>query len=148
MKRVLLTLIINLFVLNLHAQSTTCYIIFYENTNSENTITHSAWKKFDTQFYRYRPHTFSVKQSGVIRTFRYSNQTNQADDPVIIQPASFLETVEYIDWNAIVMKYSTKEFYSFLNSLSTYDKVYFIDRSEIKNGMMKMYPVKELKSKF
>ena len=32
--------------------------------------------------------------------------------------------------------------------LSTYDKVYFIDRSEIKDGMMKMYPVKEVKSRF
>jgi hypothetical protein len=41
-----------------------------------------------------------------------------------------------------------EEFYTFLNGLSAYDKVYFIDRSEIKDGMMKMYPVKELKSRF
>lgn len=46
------------------------------------------------------------------------------------------------------MRYSSGEFYDFLNSLSTYDKVYFIDRAEIKDGMMKMYPVKELKANY
>ena len=148
MKKIFLILILNLLSLVAFAQNNYLYVVFQVGADAENDIEHWASKNYDNQFYRYRPHTFSVKQSGVIRTFRYSNQTNQADDPVIIQPASFLETVEYIDWNAIVMKYSTKEFYSFLNSLSTYDKVYFIDRSEIKDGMMKMYPVKELKSKF
>ena len=36
----------------------------------------------------------------------------------------------------------------FIRELESYDKVYFIDRSEIKDGMMKMYPVKEMKSRY
>ena len=148
MKKLLLTLMLNLFILNMFAQSTTCYIIFYENTNSENMITHSAWGQYDTNFYRYQPHSFRVKQSGLVRSFSYANQTDQPDDPVVIRPTSFFETVEYLDWNSEVMNYSMAEFYAFLNSLSTYDKVYFIDRAEIKDGMMRMYPVKELKSRY
>ena len=148
MKKLLLIHMLNLFVLNMFAQSTTYYILFYEDTNSENKITHSAWGQYDTIVYRYQPHSFRVKQSGLVRSFSYVNLISEPDDPVIIQPTSFLDTVEYLDWNSEVMNYSMAEFYTFLNNLSTYDKVYFIDRSEIKDGMMKMYPVKEVKSRF
>lgn len=148
MKKIVLILIVNCFSFAMYAQSNYRYVIFCESTNAENTIRHDAWGSYDMLFYRYEPHSFRVKQSGVIRSFSYANQTNQPDDPVIIKPTSFLETVEYLDWNSEVMNYSSGEFYKFLYSLSTYDKVYFIDRSEIKDGMMKMYPVKEMKARY
>ena len=148
MKKIFLILILNLLSLVAFAQNNYLYVVFQVGADAENDIEHWASKNYDNQFYRYRPHTFSVKQSGVIRTFRYSNRTSQLDEPVIIKPTSFLDTIEYLDWNREVMNYSSGEFYTFLNSLNTYDKVYFIDRSEIKDGMMKMYPVKEFKSNF
>ena len=148
MKKTFLILILNLLGLVTFAQKNCLYVVFQVGTDTENDIKHWAWKNYDTQFWRYRPHTFSVEQSGLIRTFLYTNKTSQPDNPVIIQPISFLETVEYIDWNTEVMRYSTGEFYDFLNRLSTYEKVYFIDRAEIKDGMMKMYPVKEMKANY
>ena len=148
MKKTFLILILNLLSFVAFAQKSYLYVVFQVGTDTENDIKHWAWKNYSTQFYRYRPHAFSVKQSGVIRTFLYANQTSQPDEPAIMQPTSFLDTIEYLDWNREVMNYSSGEFYIFLNSLSTYDKVYFIDRSEIKDGMMKMYPVKEMKSRY
>ena len=148
MRKILFILIINWFSAIMFAQPNSLYVIFRESTNTENRIRHNAWGSYDTLFYRYEPHSFRVKQSDVYRSFTYANLISQPDEPVIIKPTSFLDTVEYLDWNSEVMNYSTEEFCMFLNSLSTYDKVYFIDRSEIKGGMMKMYPVKELKSKF
>ena len=148
MKKTFLILILHWLSLVAFAQKNDLYVVFQGDTDTENYIKNRAWENYDTQFYRYRPHTFSVKQSGIIRFFLYANQTNQSDDPVIIKPTSFLETVEYLDWNSEVMNYSSGEFYKFLYSFSTYDKVYFIDRSEIKDGMMKMYPVKEMKARY
>ena len=39
-----------------------------------------------------------------------------------------------------------KQLVSMINEINTHDTIYFIDRTEIKDGMMKMYPVKEMKS--
>ena len=53
-----------------------------------------------------------------------------------------------MDCNTEIMNYSGAQFYEFLDKLRTYDKVYFIDRSEIKDGMMKLYPAKELRANY
>ena len=148
MRKIFITVTALFFFLITGAQTRTLYVVFNVSRNTENSIEHGALKNYNAQFYRYQPHSFYIAQAGLYRIFSYANQTDQPDDPVIIQPTSFLETVEYLDWNSEVMNYSMEEFYTFLNGLSAYDKVYFIDRSEIKDGKMKMYPVKELKSRF
>ena len=146
MKKIVLILIVSCISLTMFAQSRSLCIIFQESVNTDNRIRHHAWGSYDTQFYRYEPHSFRVKQSGVVRSFSYANLISQPDEPIKIQPTTFLESVEYLDWNSDIMNYSREEFYEFLKSLESYNKVYFIDRSEIKDGMMKMYPVKEFKA--
>ena len=146
MKKIFLIITLNLLSIALFAQSNSLYVTFIESTDTENRIRHDAWGSYDNLFYRYEPHSFRVKQSGVIRSFSYANLNSQPDEPVMIQTTSFLDTVEYLDWNSEIMNFSRDEFYAFLKLLESYDKVYFIDRAEIKDGMMKMYPVKEMKS--
>ena len=148
MRKILITLVSLFLCLIIRAQGHSLYVVFNVSCNAENSIEHGALKNYNLQFYRYQPHSFYVVQAGIYRSFSYANLISQSDEPVIIKPTSFLDTVEYLDWNGEVMNYSMAEFYTFLNSLNTYDKVYFIDRSEIKDGMMKMYPVKEFKSNF
>lgn len=148
MKKIFFILIFNLFSVVTFAQSNSLHVIFVESTDAGNSIVHDAWGSYDNLFYRYEPHSFRVKQSGVIRSFSYANLNSKPNEPVIIQPISFLDTVEYLDWNSEIMNFSRDEFYAFLKRLESYDKVYFIDRAEIKDGMMKMYPVKEMKSRY
>ena len=148
MKKIFLILTLNLFSIALFAQSNSLYVTFIESTDTENRIRHDAWGSYDTLFFRYEPHSFRVKQSGVIRSFSYANLNSKPNEPVMIQPISFLDTVEYLDLNSEIMNFSRDEFYAFLKLLESYDKIYFIDRAEIKDGMMKMYPVKEMKSLF
>ena len=128
------------------AQSQTLYVVFQVNVDKENSIEHGALKNYDTDFYRYQPHFIYVSQAGVVRSLLYANLCSQPDEPIKTLPVSFLDSVEYMDWNTEIMNYSGAQFYEFLDKLRSYDKVYFIDRSEIKDGMMKMYPVKEVRA--
>ena len=146
MKKILTVLAICCLSYTTFAQSDIICIVFQESTNTENMIRHTARENYNTQLYRDQPHTFSVKQGGVIRHFSYANLHSQPDEPVQTQPVSFLKSIDNIDWNNSIMNYSTTEFYNFLTSLELYDKVYFIDRAEIKDGMMILYPVKAWKS--
>ena len=128
------------------AQSQTLYVVFQVNVDKENSIEHGTLKNYDTDFYRYQPHFIVVSQAGLVRSLLYANLFSQPDEPIKIQPVSFLDSVEFMDWNTEIMNYSGAQFYEFLDKLRSYDKVYFIDRSEINDGMMKMYPVKEVRA--
>ena len=148
MKKIFFILLLGLSCVTMFAQSNYLYVIFREDTSTENQIQHHPWGNYDTLFFRDEPHSFPVIQDKVIRHFEYANICGQPDNPVVVQPVSFLESVEYMDWNSEIMNYSGAQFYEFLDKLRTYDKVYFIDRSEIKDGMMKMYPAKELRANY
>ena len=148
MKKTLFVLLLNLIGATIFAQSKDLYIIFQERTDADNEIKHLTSPNFDSQYYRYQPHLFSVKQADVIRTFYFMTLTSESDIPILTKPVSFLETVEYIDWNDCVFQYSLKEFLDFLASFDSYDNIYFIDRTEINDNTMKMYPVELLKSKY
>ena len=131
----------------LYAQTDVVYVTFNNNTTGAG-IRHSAPQDYDIDIYRYPPHFFrlSVTKEGIYRTFFYANLNSQTDNPVTCKPVSFLETVDYIDWDEHTKGFTTKEYYSFIQYLGKCNMVYFIDRAEIKDGMMKMYPVKEMKS--
>ena len=148
MKKIFFILLLSLSCVTMFAQSNSLYVIFSAETTAENKIQHHPWGNYDTLFYRYEPHSFPVKQDKVIRRFSYANLMSEPDNPVVVQPVSFLESVGYMDWNTEIMNYSGAQFYEFLDKLRTYDKVYFIDRSEIKDGMMKLYPAKELRANY
>ena len=76
----------------------------------------------------------------------YENPINSPDNPIVYKPVSFLDTIDYLDWDKETIEMSYKQLVSMINEINTHDTIYFIDRTEIKDGMIKMYPVKEMKS--
>lgn len=148
--KILLTIILSLTCLTSMAQENIMYVVFTHNTGTIGIRHLPTNGKYDTSKFRSENHYFRPvnKEVGFYRTYSYTNPINLPNNPVLIKPISFLNTVEYIDWDIYTKDFSLPEYSTFLNSLNTYDKVYFIDRAEIKDGMMKMYPVKEMKAKY
>ena len=135
------------------AQERTIYVTFsHDERASRSGIANISRpnKQFDSTKLRgprrfFRPTDSDV---GFYSTFAYINPIDQPDNPILIKPVSFLETVEHIDWDVYTKNFTLQQYLEFLEQLATYDKVYFIDRAEIKDGMMKMYPVKEMKTNY
>ena len=150
MKTLFTTFILCISFLSYAQQLDTLYIIFQDSDKAVRGIEHIYLNNYDTSKYRRANHAFLLNDSkvGLYRTFVYFNKKSLPDNPIIHKPVSFLETVEYIDWDVYTKDFSLHEYHELVESLSTYDKVYFTDRSEIKDGMMKMYPVKEMKSRY
>ena len=148
MKTLFITFILCICFGSYAQQVNTAYIIFQDSDKAVYGIDHLYSTNYDTNEYRCETHAFlSTDDSvGFYHTFVYDNPINKPDNPILIKPASFLETIEHIDWNAYTKDFTLQEYRELVQMLDTYDKVYFIDRAEIKNGMMKMYPVKEMKS--
>ena len=150
MKTLLTSLFLLFMCLNMTAQQNNIYIKFNGNNDTTGIMHLPVSGKFDTNKFRCESHFFTLTNRVVhfYGTFAYINPTNKPDNPIIIKPLSYLESVEYIDFDAYTKGFSLGQYYDFLKSLETYDNVYFIDRSEIKDGMMKMYPVKEFRAAY
>ena len=75
-------------------------------------------------------------------SFSYRNAKDKPDNPIITKPASFLNTVKYIDWDIVgpALK-NGEEAQAKLNEIKSYSKIYLIDRNEFANGTMKIVPV-------
>lgn len=148
--KVLLTIILSFVCLTSMAQEKVIYIVFTHNTGTVGIRHLPANGKYDSSKFRCENHYFRPvnKEVSFYRTYSYTNPINLPDNPMLIKPISFLNTVEHIDWDTYTNQFTLKEYMDFIRELESYDKVYFIDRSEIKDGMMKMYPVKEMKSRY
>ena len=145
--KVLLTIILSLTCLTSMAQQNVIYVVFTNNVGTSGIRHYPTDGKYDASKFRYEPHVFHLADTNVkfYRMFRYIAPINLPDNPILTKPLSFLDEVEYIEWEEHTENFTLQEYRDFLEQLETYDKVYFIDRSEIKDGMMKMYPVKEFK---
>ena len=126
------------------------YFIFTPQRDTAGIRHLSSSGQYDNEQFRCDNHYFKIVNSkvGIYCTLWYSNQIGKPDNPILIKPIAFLDSVEYIDWDIYTKGFTLQEYRELIQMLDTYDKVYFIDRAEIKNGMMKMYPVKEMKSLF
>ncbi len=146
--KILLTIILSLTCLTSIAQENVIYIAFTHNTGTVGIRHLPANGKYDTTKLRCENHYFRPVNTevGFYRTYLYTNPINLPDNPVLIKPISFINTIEHIDWDTYTKEFTLKEYLNFIRELESYDRVYFIDRAEIKDGMMKMYPVKEMKA--
>ena len=146
--KVLLAIILALSSLTSAAQQNVIYVVFSHNTGIAGIRHLPTDGKYDASKYRCEEHFFRPvnREVGFYRTYIYSNPINLPDNPVLIKYISFLDEVEYINWEEYTENFTLQQYMEFVKQLDTYDKVYFIDRSEIKDGMMKMYPVKEFRA--
>ena len=108
-------------------------------------VLRQAFPNRDEEFYEYGKWGGGAFASDA---FFYANLVDKKDNPVIVKPVSFLDTIEYIDWDIHTKDFTMKEYLNFIEEMDKNDKVYFIDRAEIKDGMMKMYPVKRMKANY
>jgi hypothetical protein len=153
-KRIALLAISLFFASCLYGQNKICYVVFthVEDFKSKvSSIGHSSPESatdYDPVKERCPSHFFRPRNPKVYfyRTYYYSNPVDSPDNPIIYKPVRFLETVDYLDWDKETIEMSYKQLVSMINEINTHDTIYFIDRAEIKDGMMKMYPVKEMKS--
>lgn len=145
-----------LFGLGLYskAQSDTTYVIFtdVENYKSvESSVAHLAPESdddFDSDIERSPCHFFRLRNriAGFYRTYIYENLLSTPDNPIVTKPVSFLQTINYLDWDSGTAGLSLRQLFELIKDINTHSVIYFIDRSEIKDGMMKMYPVKEFRA--
>lgn len=156
MKRLSITILLAFLWVSSNAQSDRIYVVFtdIENYKSvESSIVHLAPEPnedFDPTFEREHCHFFELcnRVAGFYRTYIYENLLSSPNNPIVIKPISFLQTIDYLDWDSETVGLSFKQLFELVESINTHSAIYFIDRSEIKDGMMKMYPVKEVKSRF
>ena len=146
--KTLLAIILSLTCLTSTTQQDVTYVVFTHNAGMAGIHHLPADGKYDTSKFRCENHFFGLsdKNVGFYRMYGYINPINLPEKPVLIKPISFLNEVEYIEWEEYTENFTLQQYLEFLKQLESYDKVYFIDRSEIKDGMMKMYPVKEFKA--
>ena len=153
-KRIALLAISLFFVSCLYGQNKICYVVFthVEDFKSKvSSIGHlSPESATDYDPVKERcPYHFFTPCNRVVkfyRTYVYENPINSPDNPIVYKPVSFLDTIDYLDWDKETIEMSYRQLVSMINEINTHDTIYFIDRAEIKDGMMKMYPVKEMKS--
>ena len=146
--KVLLTIILSLTCLTSMAQQNVIYVVFTHNDGVFGICHYPTDGKYDTSKFRCENHYFRLdnKEVGFYRMYAYINPINRPNNPILTKPLSFLDEVEYIEWEEHTENFTLQEYLDFLEQLETYDKVYFIDRAEIKDGMMKLYPVKKWES--
>lgn len=156
-KRSLLLLIfssLSLFVSK--AQNDTTYVIFTDVENyksAESSISHLAPEPnedFDPTRDRTPCHFFEVcnRVAGFYRTYIYENPVAGPDTPIVTKPVSFLQTINYMDWDTETAGLNLKQLFELIDNLNKHSVIYFIDRAEIKDEIIKLYPVKEVKANF
>lgn len=156
MRKILITILLVFMYVHSQAQSDTTYVIFsdVENYKSvESSIAHLAPKpneEFDSTLERTPCHFFELCNStaGFYRTYIYENLLASPDNPIVTKTISFLQTINYLDWDTETVGLNLNQLLKLIENMNTYSVIYFIDRKEIKDGMIKMYPVKEFKSNF
>ena len=156
MRKIIITILLVFIYVHSQAQSDTTYVIFsdVENYKSvESSIAHLAPKpneEFDSTLERTPCHFFELCNStaGFYRTYIYENLLASPDNPIVTKTISFLQTINYLDWDTETVGLNLNQLLKLIEKMNTYSVIYFIDRKEIKDGMIKMYPVKELKSSF
>ena len=125
----------------------TIYVVFTstrnDSTDDSAGVWHSTRDSFNPNFYKSPTHTYTIwdRSKNYFFKFDYVNGKNKPDNPIISKPVSFLATVEYIDWDVIGPTLTKAQAEAKYQEIISHAKIYFIDRNDTKDGMMKMVPV-------
>ena len=144
MKKILLLFIAGILSISSFAQTSTIYIIFTK-ADTGSGIRHSIIPDTDITTFRSAIQYYMIVNVPAIfyLSFDYVTRKTEPEDPIITKPVSFLNTVTYIDWDVVGPTLQTyQQVEAKVNQIKSYGKIYFIDRTEIVNGTMKMVPVK------
>ena len=146
MKKLLLLFIAITLSINTFAQASTIYVIFTKTPNNTvSGIDHSISTGTDMTMFRYAAHNYMIvnTEAAHYSIFSYANRRTAPDNPIITKPTSFLNTVNYIDWDIVGPTLNTfQKAQTKFKEIAAYDKIYFIDRTQTVNGMLTIIPVK------
>ena len=146
MKKIIVLLITITLSINIFAQSSEVYVIFTKTSKGKGAeFKHLIDEKTNLSIFRYPSHYFLITggKVGYNFSFSYSCRRTEPDNPILTKPTSFLNTVTYIDWDIVCPTLNTFEkAKAKVDQIKSYSKIYFIDRTEIVNGTMKIVPVK------
>lgn len=128
------------------------YVIF-SSTNADTdqaSVWHHKNRDYNTALYRDTTHRFTIinRSSGYSYKFIYLNWIDGPDNPVIEKPLSFLSSVPCIDWDRIGPELNKQQAADRIRNILSHDKIYFIDRNDIKNGIAYLIPVKRMEPAF
>jgi hypothetical protein len=147
-------LIILLFagLMNVSAQNNNgiAYVVFTSTDSEVSGVWHFINTSYNTELYKTPPHGYTIfnRQADYSYLFDYINYKNRPDNPIETKPVSFLDTVEYIDWDVIGHAMTKEQTETKYQEIISHSKIYFIDRNDTQNGMIKIVPVVVMKPRY
>lgn len=148
MKKFIISILFAIISIAAYAQ-TSIYIVFSPIPDQIMIpgIKHRVNTRIDPKMDRYEPHYFTIVNTSLMfnKRFLYENTFNHPDNPIQSKPVSLLDSVQVIDWDEFGSKLTKTDAESMVAYICTHDNIYFIDKREIKDGIMKVVPVKFLK---
>ena len=150
MKKMILTAIITTIASSLFAQTNndTVYVVF--TSISEKGTGVNFVSVYDPEVDRtpVRGYFIVDLDKDYLCRFMYFNQKDEPNNPIATKPLSFLDTIEYIDWDEIHPGLTAAQAEAKFEEIQSHKKIYFIDRNEIANNTIQLVPVTTLKSTF
>ena len=150
MKKIIFLIFAQLLTISLLAQSQNeIYIVFTSVSTTQHNIGVRLidGDEYDPSTDRNPLRFYTIFRTGFTDfafrlSFGYRNAKDKPDNPIVTKPVSFLNTVNYIDWDIVgPALQSGEQAQAKLNEIRSYNKIYLIDRNEIANGTLKVVPV-------
>lgn len=145
MKKLILTMFAILATCNLFAQKNdTIYVVFTATSwDVDPCFAHDIYEDFDPKIFMDKAHGYWISsiQNNYTLFFYSDNRIEKPDNQILKKPVSFLESVKYIDWDKLSPEMTRAQAKEKEKEIESYSKIYFIDRKEIKDGIMTMVPV-------
>lgn len=139
MKRFILILFFTFTFVPLHGQNTV-YVVFTSKPENDPEALALHLERQGNHLV-----TIQNKSLAYYQDFLYFSSD---DSKIVAKPTAFLRIVSYIDWDKIGPGLNKTEALALMKNILSHDKIYFIDRKDIKYGMMHMIPVKRIESAF
>jgi hypothetical protein len=132
MKKILFTALALVMTTHVMAQQLdTVYVVFTPEPETED-IQGIQQEIFydDTDFYSTPGRFFTIhsRPANYFFMFIYENMKDEPIEYIRFEPASFLDTVEYIDWDEIGPTLTKEEAEELVAEILSYGKIYFIPR--------------------
>jgi len=147
MKKIILFLA--LFIITFYvslAQSNEVYIVFTPvegniiNPNTGIVYKKQTYNSGEVSYkYRFSNKSFEVRVVGIVDySFTNYDYYDQRKFSVETKPKSFLNTIEYLDWDVIAPKLTEQEAKKLYREIGDKKSVYFINRNEMTGDSIKV----------
>jgi hypothetical protein len=130
-------------------QADTVYVVFTPTTGNVQGVWEHINNNYNTDLYRdpTRIYTIFSRPAGYFFRFPYQNRKNKPTNPILQKSLSFLNTVEYIDWDVVGPTLTKAQAEELIAEILAHDKIYFIPRNS-SSQQLELVPVGLLRSRY